>query len=99
MNKFIALTDGQWEDQFKPVDNIIEPDNDQRFETYGKELDYVRLMESERRVWTCVEGEDDKLITVNGMAFVNRLYYYVCDVPYEPDTDYEVTDPDYPWEG
>ena len=36
------------------------------------------------------EGND--LVFVNGMAWVNRIYYIVCEVPYENGIDYEVCD-------
>ena len=94
MNKFILLNDDDWFDKYKPMANHIDPDNDLHFETYGKEFDYACLMDRERRVWTCVDDDDGQPVTVNGMAFVNRIHYYVCEVPYDPDTDYVVVDPD-----
>ena len=95
MNKFIELTDDVWERQFKPMNNQIVPANELQYETYGEEVSHVHMMNLKRQVWTCIEGDGGQLTIVSGMAYVNRLYYYVCEVPYEPDTDYEVVDP---WE-
>ena len=96
MNKFVLLDDDDWFDRYKPMINHIDPDNDIQFNDWHmkEELNYLRLMYKERRVWTCVDDDDGQPVTVNGMAFVNRIHYYVCEVPYDPDTDYVVVDPD-----
>ncbi len=82
--------------EFQPKPNhLLEPfDSDMHnFETYGKEVEYVASQAEKRLVWTAMDSEDgDYLIFVNGMAYVNRLFYYVCTKPYDPDIHYTVID-------
>lgn len=71
-----------WEEKYKPVNNHFTakkyPDNpEQSFETYGEELDYIRSLDP-RYVWTEIQG-DSSMLLVAGVAFVNRLSYYVCE--------------------
>jgi hypothetical protein len=69
-----------WEAKYKPVRNPFE-DND-KFETYGKELEFVRAQDP-RCIWTLVDGDDGNLYIVDGYHFVNRINYFVTEVPYE----------------
>ena len=71
-----------WEDKYKPVHNQFE-DND-KFETYGEELEFVRAQDP-RCVWTLVDGDDGNLYIVDGYHFVNRINYFVTEVPFEGD--------------
>jgi hypothetical protein len=79
--KFVSI-DGwsKFADEFKPKNKV--------YETYGEELEYIKSLDP-RYVWTNVQGDFCDLL-VNGIAFVNRLSYTVCEVPWEEDTDYEV---------
>jgi len=74
-----------WEEKYKPVYNH-NADNpiweDYKFETYGKDLEFVRAQDP-RCIWTLVEGDDGNLYITNGYHFVNRLNYIVTDVPFE----------------
>lgn len=79
----------EFEKQFKPIKNHFRNDpNEKQFETYGEELDFVNAQDP-RYVWTWVDG-DMCSVLVNGKAFVNRLVYYVCEIPWEEDKDYTV---------
>lgn len=69
-----------WEAKYKPVRNQFE-DND-KFETYGEELEFVRAQDP-RCVWTLVDGDDGNLYIVDGYHFVNRVNYFVTEVPFE----------------
>ena len=51
------------------------------FETYGDEQDYVYSLD-EKLVWTEVQG-DCSMLLLAGRHFVNRLNYYVCEIPWE----------------
>lgn len=71
-----------WEAKYRPIKNHIDPSNDDKFETYGAELEFVRAQDS-RHIWTLVEGDDDNLYITNGYHLVNRLNYFVTEVPFE----------------
>lgn len=96
MRKLVELNDDDWSDKYKPMVNHINPDNDIQFNDWhmDEELNYLRLMDKEMRVWTFFSGDEGANTAGEGIHFVNRLHYFVCEVPYDPDTDYVVEFPD-----
>ena len=70
----------EWYDKYKP----IETDHGDLmvYETYGKDLEFIESIIEDNRVWTFVDGGDYSCI-VNGAMFVNRLCYYVTEIPWE----------------
>ena len=74
-----------WESKYKPIKNHISGGDyggDDKFETYGEELEFVRAQDP-RCIWTLVDGDDGNLYIVNGYHFVNRINYFVTLVPFE----------------
>jgi hypothetical protein len=79
-----------WEDQFnewclkyQPMDNHIDMNTvTDKFETYGKDLDFVRSQDP-KCVWTLVDGDDGNLYISSGYHLVNRINYFVTAVPFE----------------
>lgn len=81
----------EWELMFKPIKNYIEEDSALdgcMFETYGKELDFVRN-HSFYNVWTLVEG-DKGLYIIEGYHVVNRMGYLITSNPWTEGVNYEV---------
>jgi hypothetical protein len=76
-----------WADKYKPIANKFskQPD-DIIFETYGEEVEFVRNYDP-KYVWTNVQGDECDLI-VAGYAYVNRLSYYITEIPWENEEDY-----------
>jgi hypothetical protein len=76
-----------WADKYKPITNKFskQPD-DIIFETYGEEVEFVQAQDP-RYVWTNVQGDECDLI-VAGYAYVNRLSYYITEIPWENEEDY-----------
>lgn len=94
--KLTKLTFDDWIETYKPEVNRIVPDasfddgnGGIMFETYGAEHDYVCSVNLDRRVWTYVDGEDGTYV-VNGYSFVNRIGYFVTEIPYPNDEDFEI---------
>jgi hypothetical protein len=89
-----------WEAKYKPIKNPFakrptEHEDEfieDKFETYGEELDYVRsVADTEpRRVWTLVDGDDGNLYIVDGYHLVNRVNYFITEKPLEGDGYMEV---------
>ena len=88
-----------WEDElydwcakYEPMDNHITKNGDDKFETYGEELEFVRSIHftEHSRVWTLIEGDSGNLWITNGYHFVNRLNYFVTKKPFEIADDIEV---------
>jgi hypothetical protein len=81
-----------WEYRYKPVKNHLDDNasfqdehgNGIMFETFGDELQYVLGVASKEpdRVWTYVDGDDGTYVT-NGYHLVNRIGYFITDVPYD----------------
>jgi len=90
MSMTTTFTVEQWEETYKPVVNHINPEaswatddaNGIMFETYGDEIVHVvnQANADERFVWTWVDGDDGTYI-INGYHHVNRIGYFITEVP------------------
>lgn len=93
----------QWLEKFKPIQNQIDEyaswENHEgkpcMFETFGKELEFVRekAKQNPNCIWTLMDSdEDDDCIIVEGFHFVNRLGYFITEIPFENNVNYVVKD-------
>lgn len=94
MSQNVELCLLSWEqfvDRFKPIKNPYT-DSDAHdgtmFETFGKELEFVKKQPNEK-VWTFL-AEDDVTWISEGYHFVNRIGYFVTEVPAAPGAVYEI---------
>lgn len=79
------MTFEEWADKYKPIKNWLSKDPDMdTFETYGLELGVVLGVNrfDQNKVWTLIEGDNGLWVT-NGYHLVNRLNYFITEVPYE----------------
>jgi len=77
----------EWYEKYKPIKNhLARGENRDYFETYDLELGYVLgIADTQpKRVWTYVDGDGGTYV-VDGYHLVNRIYYYITEVPYEGD--------------
>lgn len=74
-----------FEDRYKPIPNTIADANGHSymFETYGEDYDRV-ISADPNKVWTLVDG-DDNLVVIKGWHLVNRIGYFICEVPFDDD--------------
>lgn len=79
-----------WEAKYKPIKNQYAQKQEgefveDKFETYGNDLDFVRSVNDvdPKKVWTLVDGDDGNLYIVDGYHLVNRVNYFVTEVPFE----------------
>jgi hypothetical protein len=85
---FVELTFDEWVDQYRPVVNQFDPNasfqdesgNGIMFETYGDEIDFVKKQDHST-IWMYGSGDDGGLYIWNGWGFVNRLGYFITEVP------------------
>lgn len=90
------LTLDQWEEKYKPLINTITDNsswqNDKgegiMFETYDAEFEFVRSQPDET-VWTWIDGDDGSYI-ITGLAFVNRIGYFVTTEPWTDHVEIQV---------
>lgn len=79
---YTTMTYPEFVDTYKPIPNKITKypsDTQLAFETYGEEQEFVFAQPAEN-VWTEVDGDGGSYI-INGFHYVNRVQYYVCEVP------------------
>ena len=95
-NKFIEMSFDEWCETYKPITNHIDKhasfDNGNggiMFETYGDEVDFVKEQDG-AHIWTYGDGDDGGGYVWNGWHFVNRLGYFITEVPCPPDTDIQI---------
>ena len=71
-------------EKYRPICNKFASDpSETRFDYYTDE-EYLFIMnQPHQNVWTLVEADDDKMYIMKGRHWVNRLAYFVCEVPYE----------------
>ena len=75
-----------WAEKYKPIKNKFSKHDEVMFETYGEEVEFVQAQDP-KYVWTNVQGDMSDLI-VAGYAYVNRLCYYVTEIPWENEDEY-----------
>lgn len=102
--RFIEMTMEEWETMFRPIVNHLdenasfqnEDDEGIMFETYDEELEFVKSQPI-NRVWTYHHGDENSSYISNGFGFVNRLGYFITELPYPADTDIfiQVEEPNY----
>lgn len=105
---FIELTMEEWESTFKPIVNHLDEnasfqneDGDGiMFETYDEELQFVKE-QGANYIWTYGTGDDGGSYIWNNYHFVNRLGYFITEVPWIEGNVYQikVSDPWYCCEG
>ena len=96
MNDFIEMDFDEWCDTYKPIVNHIDNnasfDNGYggiMFETYGDEVEFVKS-QSPDKIWMYGDGDDGASYVWSGWGFVNRLGYFITEVPCPPDTDIQI---------
>ena len=97
MSNFIEMTFEDWEKTYKPIKNHIDTNasfqsegNDGiMFETYGDEVAFVKQQDP-ACIWTYGDGDDGGGYIWNGWSFVNRIGYFITEVPCPEDTTIQI---------
>ena len=92
MSNFIEMTFEEADEKFYfMVNNYDEyaSFDGLMFETYGDEVDYVKSI-SPDRIWTYGDGDDGGGYIWNGWHIVNRLGYFISEVPCPADTTIQI---------
>lgn len=98
MDNFIEMTMEEWEATYKPITNHIdsnasfqnESGSGIMFETYGDEYNFVNSQEDPACIWTYGDGDDGGSYIWNGYHYINRLGYFITEVPCPPDTEIQI---------
>lgn len=82
MSESTILTYEEWVRTYRPVRAGRDGDFSAMYETYGDDWDVVAARPAEH-VWTWLDCDSDEGdLLVAGRSFVNRLGYFICEVPW-----------------
>ena len=87
----------EWEATYKPIKNhIVENASFQdesgqgiMFETYGDEYEFVKKSLPEY-IWTYGDGDDGGSYIWSGWSFINRLGYFITEIPCPADIEIQI---------
>ena len=91
-DNFIELTEEEWFNTYKPIkNNLVESSSfdGHMFETYGEEVEFVKAQD-ENRIWMLGDGDDGGMYIWSGWGFVNRIGYFVTEVPFPNNTTIQI---------
>ena len=89
MDNQVSMTWSEFVDFFKPETNKFSKDPDQMmYETYGEEVEWVNRYDP-HYVWTYVDIDFGSVV-VEGYHYVNRIGYFITEVPWIDGTSYEI---------
>lgn len=83
------MTEDEWLATYKPKKNHLDPNESHLFETYGDELNHVNSYPI-HNIWTLMDGFWGNTLIVNGCHFVNRIGYYISEVPWKDGESHEI---------
>lgn len=92
MSNFIEMTMEEWEATYKPITNHIDTNasfDGAMFETYGDEYEFVKQSDP-ACIWTYGDGDDGGSYIWAGWSYVNRIGYFITEVPCPPDTEIQI---------
>jgi hypothetical protein len=92
MDKFIEMDFEEFVEKFKPITNHIDTNasfDGLMFETYGDEYEFVKQSHP-NHIWMYGDGDDGGSYLWSGWGFVNRLGYFITEVPFPTNTTIQV---------
>jgi hypothetical protein len=92
MDTFIEMNFDEWCATYKPIPNNIVEDSSfdgTMFETYGDEVAFVKKADP-AYIWMYGDGDDGGTYLWNGWHIVNRIGYFITEVPCPADTTIQV---------
>ena len=91
-DNFIEMTEDEWIATYKPIKNHIDTNasfNGEMFETYGKEVEFVK-QQNPNTIWMYGDGDDGGGYVWSGWGFVNRIGYFITEVPFPDNTTIQI---------
>jgi len=88
-----TISDTEFIEQFRPETD----ENGDYYRHRHPEDDWDAIVEAREsnRLWTVVSvdsDEDDTAVICSGYHYVDRLYYIICAVPFDPEIIYAIYD-------
>ena len=91
-SNFIEMDFDEWVETYKPISNHIDTNasfDGLMFETYGDEVEFVKSANPDC-IWTYGDGDDGGSYIWNGWHFVNRIGYFITEIPCPADTTIQI---------
>lgn len=79
---------GDWDNYFEPV--MVEDEGEKQFDSYKEAWIYADKKYNNtpyQHIWAVIDGENGKLIALNGNHLVNVLHFIVCAIPWGTGED------------
>jgi hypothetical protein len=98
MDKFVEMTEDEWFETYKPIKNHLDENasfDGHMFETYDEEVAFVKEQDP-AYIWMYGDGDDGGSYLWNGWHIVNRIGYFITEVPCPENTTIQVKVSD-PW--
>jgi hypothetical protein len=92
MDNFIELDYDEWVETYKPILNHIDTNasfDGMMFETYDEEYAFVKATDA-NRIWMYGDGDDGGSYIWSGWGFVNRIGYFITEVPFPDNTTIQI---------
>ena len=92
MDTFIEMDFDDFVETYKPITNHIDINasfDGLMFETYGDEYEFVKQA-NEKHIWMYGDGDDGGSYVWSGWGFVNRIGYFITEVPFPDNTTIQV---------
>lgn len=92
VDNFIEMDFDEWCDTYKPIPNNYDENasfDGAMFETYGAEVEFVKKA-NPAYIWTYGDGDDGGSYIWNGWSFVNRIGYFITEVPCPENTTIQI---------
>lgn len=83
MNNFLEISYDDWFDTYRPITNHIDKNasfDGYMFETYGDEVEFVKSQDP-AKIWMYGDGDSGNGYIWSGWGLVNRLGYFITEVP------------------
>ena len=80
----------QFEEKYKPIKNPFLEDTPYSgyfFETYGKELEFLKT-KNELQIWTLISGDYETDWIIPGYHFVDRQGYFITTNPWNKEEEF-----------
>ena len=91
-DNFIEMTEDEWIATYKPIKNHLDTNasfNGEMFETYGQEVEFVK-QQNPNTIWMYGDGDDGGGYVWSGWGFVNRIGYFITEVPFPDNTTIQI---------
>lgn len=96
-NTFTEQTFESWLEDFKPIKNHLDDNasfQDENgegimFETYGDDVAFVKSQDP-AKIWTYGDGDDGGSYIWSGWHFINRIGYFITEVPCPENTTIQI---------